>query len=466
MRQLDCNCLSLLAACLSVAIVLPHLQLASGADENALKAHILPPFRASTLIKPTLTAFVSAPQVQDGSTVTLTLVATKDSTGEKVILINTQLNVNERTELDVDVSHLTGKYVFDLAVSGTAHALSFDYEVVATGTNGTRLVDGCFIDIYHFSDDEAAYYNPQLLDMNADDWRDQMRFMSAAGIRTAILQAVFVNNMYVNADDNQTCEAYNGLAFYESALFPGRFGRFADKGDKITAILSAAEEFGMRIVIGIGNYAWFDYSNETLCWTLKVTKEIHTLYGQYRSFFGVYVTGEMAGDFWMESWPQASQYPAIVGTMETFFSTYRDYIHTEIDPTMPVMFAPNSYHWDQYAADWKRVLQHVDVLMPFGFARDPNWDTLNAILGVATATDTRVWVDMEMFAVQFPPLVPKSMEDLIAEIEKYDAVENVVGYEFTGIMDAPESRLHLGGDNATKLYVDYMEYYKSQIPSV
>ena len=55
-------------------------------------------------------------------------------------------------------------------------------------------------------------------------------------------------------------------------------------------------------------------------------------------------------------------------------------------------------------------------------------------------------------------LVPKSIDELIDEIRSYDAVEQIFGYQFTGIMNPPESEHDLGGRRAKRMYVDYRDY--------
>jgi hypothetical protein len=62
----------------------------------------------------------------------------------------------------------------------------------------TRLLDGAFVDIVHWSAAEGAPFNEGLRRMTASEWGGQISDMAAAGIKTATIQALFINNMFVH----------------------------------------------------------------------------------------------------------------------------------------------------------------------------------------------------------------------------------------------------------------------------
>jgi hypothetical protein len=69
-------------------------------------------------------------------------------------------------------------------------------------------------------------------------------------------------------------------------------------------------------------------------------------------------------------------------------------------------------------------------------------------------------VDMEMFRwTHDDGLIPKTGEGIIEETRAYDAVEQIYGYRFTSLMNPTDSGVCLGGDNAVRLYEDYIRYY-------
>eukprot|EP01105_Mastigella_eilhardi_P009591 TRINITY_DN2258_c0_g1_i5.p1 TRINITY_DN2258_c0_g1~~TRINITY_DN2258_c0_g1_i5.p1 ORF type:complete len:301 (+),score=76.48 TRINITY_DN2258_c0_g1_i5:554-1456(+) len=291
---------------------------------------------------------------------------------------------------------------------------------------------------------------------------DQIRYMSVAGIRTAVLQAGFLDYDYVK-QTNQTCDYYLGQALYPSQAYPTQYPNFTDKADKLEAILNACDHYGVRILVGVGLFAWFDMRSESLCWHQKVFDELYTKYGLHMSIIGWYVSEEMFGSF-LYNTPQF-WYPMAVESMVKFFDTFSAQVHAK-NPLHFVAFACNSQDFGNWLFDWERVLKHVDLLLPFGFARDSSFDTLAKVEEACEVTGTRLWVDMELFQYPIGPdgLVPKPVADVINEItDLYPSVQNVVGYEFTGLMDSPYSRLHLGGEAAAQMYTDYLDYYAQQL---
>lgn len=180
---------------------------------------------------------------------------------------------------------------------------TWPYEVVRTGVRSTRLLDGAFVDIVHWSAAEGRPYNEALREMSSEQWAGQIVDMAAAGIRTATLQALFINDAY--SKDHCTCASYPGVAMYPSQVYPpskanySRAGngvinasaatKFSDPRDKVEAILTAADTNNVSVYIGLGSFAWFVFDTEALCWSKRVAKEVWSMYGHHRSFYGFYI---------------------------------------------------------------------------------------------------------------------------------------------------------------------------------
>jgi hypothetical protein len=206
------------------------------------------------------------------------------------------------------------------------------------------------------------------------------------------------------------------------------------------------------VFLGVGLFAWFDFSPASLEWHKRVTRELFDLYGDHRSLFGWYVSEEIFGSLYDEwSALPSEAYKDIVD----FFRDYTGFVRT-LTPTKPVALAPNNIRFHEFAKEWGQILPNIDILIPFAFARDPENINVAEIQELCDRAKTRFWVDMEMFS--FPldnGLVPKTIDKLIEEIRSYDAVEQIFGYQFTGIMNPPASVHNLGGTQAKKLYADY-----------
>eukprot|EP01051_Picozoa_sp_SAG22_P008030 SAG22_NODE_591_length_8819_cov_3.667737_1_plen_625_part_00 len=390
---------------------------------------------------------------------------------------------------------------------------NFSYEVVSTGVRSTRLVDGAFVDIVHWSAAEGLPYNEGLREMTSEQWAGQIADMAAAGIRTVTLQAIFINDAY--SKDHPTCAGYPGVAMYPSSVFPrsganaSRAGNgvinasaatnFVDARDKIEAILRAADAEGVSVYIGLGSFAWFVFDDEALCWTKKVAAEVWSMYGHHRSLYGWYIAGEMAGDF-SGGGPNVS---ATVDEMADFFAEFRRFAAQDLPPLLrsppaagahelgpgtvaggesgggvsgdsavpsllSIMFAINSGGVmpvaSQPSGGWHRVLQHIDVLAAFGFARIPNSATAAQMQQLCAGANTSFWVDMELFRADMSHgLLPKDFAGVAQELLAYDDAPQIgCAYEYTGQMAGPSpAPVGMASSAAKSLYSQYKLYYES-----
>jgi hypothetical protein len=89
---------------------------------------------------------------------------------------------------------------------------------------------------------------------------------------------------------------------------------------------------------------------------------------------------------------------------------------------------------------------------------------IDEIAEICNVCGTHFWVDMEIFDYPFDNgLMPKTYDNLIKEIRTYDKLEQIYGYQFTGLMNSPESKYNLGGEKAKQIYTEYSKYYKKII---
>lgn len=333
---------------------------------------------------------------------------------------------------------------------------SAPYQVVPGSVPATGLIDGCWISICHWSEQEAVFFNSELKKMRDEDFERHIEEMSLLGIRGVVIQNVFDSSHYVGRHE-MTCGSYDGRAFYPSGLYPGRMPLAAR--DPIEAVLRAADRCGMHVLLGVGLFAWFDFSEQSLEWHRRVARELFQRYGGHASFYGWYVSEEIMGDLYYSYMPHSAERWK---ELAVFFREFRTFVQ-ELAPTKPVAFAPNNVRFHLYAEEWKTILPFIDILIPFAFARDPEHLNVVQMKQICDECGTHMWVDMEMFREPFEDgLVPKTMEALLREIRQYDALEQCYGYQYTGLMNHPASRFSLGGEPAKELYARYLQYYQAR----
>ena len=197
-----------------------HRQLKSDDEEGKAAMALFPPHRVST--KTPVQLWLSVPPSLAGKQVSLKVSAALDSRNQtaqqwtlsfKTLAVPWQRQL--ATSLDLaSLQHGRLTLTADLSVGkASSHAnhlsRSWKYEVVDTGVVGTRLLDGAFIDLVHWSAAEGKPYNEALRQMTGSEWAGQIADMAAAGIRTATIQALFLNNLYPTSP-NKTCDGYPG----------------------------------------------------------------------------------------------------------------------------------------------------------------------------------------------------------------------------------------------------------------
>ena len=338
----------------------------------------------------------------------------------------------------------------------TVETIKQNYEIVKSDVHSTRLLDGLWISIRHWSPDESRSFNYGLRKMTDDDWKNHIYEMHEIGVTSVVIQNVLESPYYV-CQHGMSADNYDGAAFYDTELAP-RYPKMQEK-DPIEAILTAADECDMTVFPGVGHYAWFDYSPESLIWHKRVAKDLFDKYGHHKSFYGFYISEEMFGDLYYS-------YPPVPDedykNIQSFFKEFRTYAQT-LEPTKPVALAPNNKDIHKYPEEWGGILENVDILIPFGFARETNEYNMPQIAEMCKEYGTHFWCDLEVFKFPFTDkgLTPKDINELVNEIREYDALEQIYGYQFTGIMNKPEhNKNHLGGKDTEEIYAAYYDYQK------
>lgn len=415
----------------------------------SIEINFIPAYRISNRVSPEIRVYSS----EDALKMELSVIKKDEILKKQDYKIDKGLN-----RLYCSLEGLKGRIKFSFEFfkdNEKVHTFAYNYEVIDSSCRSTTLIDGCWVSIYHWSEDEARWFNKDLRRLTDEDWKDKIRDMNRVGIKGVIIQNLFYCNEYAGQHD-MTVETYRGKAFYPSKIYPERFDIAAK--DPVEAILSAADECEMNVFLGVGLFAWFDFSEESLKWHKRVTEELFEMYGHHKSLYGWYISEEMFGSLYYEyPYLKGSDYKNIVN----FFEDYTSFVR-ELTPTKPVALAPNNIRFHEFEKEWKEILVNVDILIPFAFARDPEHLNIKEIADICNACGTHFWVDMEMFAWPLDNgLVPKSTEELIKEIRMYDDVEQIYGYQYTGIMNSPDFKYELGGEKTRELYTGYYEYYRS-----
>lgn len=331
-------------------------------------------------------------------------------------------------------------------------------EVLPSAVRSTRTIDGAWAGIVHWSETEAKYWNSDIRKLTDTGWREQVRGMHQVGMDTIVIQEVFRNEAY-QGDGSIAAHGYHGLAYYPSKLYPGRVSMTAY--DPIEAILSEADRQGMNVFLGIGAYAWFDFSPEALTWSKQVATELWQRYGRHPSFYGWYVSAEAYGSLVPDRGPTDIYRRQIVD----YFAGLQAYCR-KLAPKKPIMLAPNAHGMLQSRTAWPAVLRHLDIVCPFAFHRMPPGDITGEQAAaiwqsMCDKAGTHLWLDMEAFVFEDKALVPRPIAGLLQDMRRFPNFEKILCYQYPGIFNQPGLRITPGGPATVVLYRDYSHYLES-----
>ncbi|MHA1732517.1 MAG: DUF4434 domain-containing protein [Promethearchaeota archaeon] len=351
-------------------------------------------------------------------------------------------------------------------------------EIVETGVRSTRRLGGAWVGFYHWSEREGAPWNGTLAGFEAGDWREVVRGVAELGMRVLVVQEVFRNQEY-HGEHRIERRGYRGRAFYPSRLYPGRMP--LPCADPVEVVMAEADQLDLRVFLGVGLYAWFDYTPGALDWAKRVVSELWASYGHHPSLYGWYISSEVHGNLAPVSRPRRSHGGLFAPRVRregwtrqyrqelvTFFREFRKHCD-QFAPHMPVMLASNCHHLHGTGDVYGELLEYLDILCPFGFHRMPKGDLSGeeAALWLQDLCDgakAHLWLDLEVFNIgKGGALVPRDVEGLFDDIDRFPNFEKILCYQYPGLLTSPWARKRPGGEDPVKLYTAYKERLEGRL---
>mgnify|MGYP000798930601 FL=1 len=369
------------------------------------------------------------------------IISTKDKVGNnKIILVTT-----------------TDKETFET---------SKNIEVLDSPIRSTQTIDGTWSSLYIYSETEGKYWNPDLRKMTDSNWRELVHSMNKLDMNIVVIQESFRNEEYVGKHNIEQ-EGYQGKAFYSSELYPGRMPITAK--DPIENILTQADQDSMYVFLGVGMYAWFDYTEGSLKWHKKVAKELWEKYHHHPSFYGFYVSEEGVGS--LDSW-ETDPAKKLLRQQEVvhFFAEFKQYC-SEFAPDKPIMFAPNAWGITEACDKYPILLKNVDIICPFAFARMPKNDLAGAeavklFQKWCDEAGSHLWLDLEVFNFdENYSLCPKTIENIKQDMLAYSNFEKILCFQLPGIFNDPSMSFRIGQESTLTRFMA-VSYTHLTLPTI
>lgn len=370
---------------------------------------------------------------------------------------------SETVKIVVPTKQRLGKHKIILKVTdgNRTYRKTKDIEVVESDIRSIQQISGAWAGIYHWSEIEGKHWNKDIKKMTDEQWKELVRSMHKVEMDMIVIQEVFRNEQYVGKH-NTTVDSYAGKAFYPSELYPGRMDITAE--DPIEAILSEADRLGMNVLVGVGIFAWFDFTPESLEWHKRVAKELWDMYGHHESFYAFYVSEESGGG--LDNWEQQPDMrKKRKADIVNFFKEFKSYCNS-FAPGKPIMLATNSFEVPNGMDTYPALLKHLDILCPFGFARMPAGDltgkeAADMLQEACNKAKSHLWFDLEAFL--FNPdnsLYPRPIEEIIHDLNLFSNFEKILCYQFPGVFNDPDMSIRVGEERTIDLFNGYMKYLK------
>ncbi|WP_287641147.1 DUF4434 domain-containing protein [Bacteroides sp.] len=370
---------------------------------------------------------------------------------------------SETVKIVVPTKQRLGKHKVILKVTdgNRTYRKTKDIEVVESDIRSIQQISGAWAGIYHWSEIEGKHWNKDIKKMTDEQWKELVRSMHKVEMDMIVIQEVFRNEQYVGKH-NTTVDSYAGKAFYPSELYPGRMDITAE--DPIEAILSEADRLGMNVLVGVGIFAWFDFTPESLEWHKRVAEELWDMYGHHESFYAFYVSEESGGG--LDNWEQQPDMrKKRKADIVNFFKEFKSYCNS-FAPGKPIMLATNSFEVPNGMDTYPALLEYLDILCPFGFARMPAGDltgkeAADMLQEACNKAKSHLWFDLEAFL--FNPdnsLYPRPIEEIIHDLNLFSNFEKILCYQFPGVFNDPDMSIRVGEERTIDLFNGYMKYLK------
>ena len=327
-----------------------------------------------------------------------------------------------------------------------------DIEIVSSETISLRQISGAWAGITHWSNKEGKYWQDDIKKLNDNQWREVVRGMNEIGMKIIVIQEVLRNEEYVGKHKMEK-EGYKGKAYYSSKLYPEKMQITA--ADPIGAILDEADKTGSSVFLGVGMYAWFDFTAGSLEWHKNTAKELWELYGHHKSFYGWYISEEVFGNLG----DNEERRKEIV----VFFKEFKKYVN-KLCPDKPIMLAPNCHNLVEGLKYWPQLLENLDIVCPFGFHRMPQGDmtgeqAASLLRKLCDEANSQLWLDMEVFLfAEDEALYPRPIEGVVSDFSRFDNFEKILCYQYPGLMTPPWAQIKLGGQSAVNLFNAYKKF--------
>ena len=330
---------------------------------------------------------------------------------------------------------------------GTGGLALGPFSLGENAASAIRPIRGSWFEFQHHATVEGVDWNPACARFTSDQWDTKIREMAGAGLEYLVLMAT----------------ALYYRSFYKTTLYPPWL---LECPDPLEAVLAAADKYNVKFFVGAGFYGNWQSDKVILDPVAEKKRlaslgELAQLYGHHPSFYGWY-------------WPDEAE---INPHYSPEFLAYVNALSHEarrLKPHAPILIAPYGTRIVKPDDAYVRQLDAMDVDIvayqdEVGVQKSKVSETARFYEGLRKAHDraqrAKIWADIEMFAfegeVYNSALMPAPFERILAQMKAVSPfVDEILVYQYLGLMNRPGTSAFAGSPQSTRLYSDYMAWRK------
>jgi hypothetical protein len=308
-----------------------------------------------------------------------------------------------------------------------------------------KPISGSWFEFQHHGTVEGVDWNPQCARFTCEQWAAKIKEIADVGMEYLVLMAT----------------ALDYRAFFPTQIFPE--WQLACP-DPLEAVLSAADNYGVKFFVGGGFYG--DWESAHIISDpianrkrLQAMEEIAKLYSHHRSFYGWY-------------WPNE----AFIN--RHYSEEFIRYVNTcsqlarRLTPGARILIAPYGTRVAVPDDKYVRQLESLDVDIiayqdEVGVHKSSVEETPAFYEGLRKAHDraqrAAIWADVEIFqfegAVYKSAALPAPFPRVLRQLEAVSPwVDQILVYQYQGMMNKPDSAAFCGSAQSAKLYAAYTDW--------
>ncbi len=338
---------------------------------------------------------------------------------------------------------------FNRLASGCAAAAVVPYSAAAAPSSQIKPISGSWFEFQHHATIEGIDWNPALAQFTAEQWTVKIKEIADAGLKYLVLMATAV---YYRA-------------FFQTDIYPQ--WKLACS-DPLEAVLSAADRYGVQFFIGGGFYgAWesdriiTDPRSERD--RLRAIEQVATRYAHHPSFYGWY-------------WPDEACLNPRFSPEFLRYVNVNSALARQLTPGKKTLIAPYGTRMVIPDDDFVRQLDRLDIDIvayqdEVGVGKSKVDETSKFYQGLRLAHHraqrARLWADVEIFEFESEnyrsALIPAPFSRVQKQLEAVAPwVDEILVYQYLGMMNQPGTAALAGGDRSLRLYQDY-RHWRDQV---